>query len=118
MSQSRLSRDDSDTKKLVHELERFQVFDRSCDRLVVISTSDVAPDDIAAELLDAELLGERKVLEFVKERLQDKSLDFYSTMKRKNPKTLQTMYQVKVNTKDGKEMTKTVKADRALLEDF
>ena len=78
----------------------------------------MALDDIAAELLDAELLGERKVLEFVEERLQDKSLDFYSSMKRTNPKTVQTRYQVKVNTKDGKEKTKTVKADRALLEDF
>ena len=80
----------------------------------MISTYDVAPDDIAAELLKAETLGERKVLKFVKERLQDKSVDFYSTVKRINPKTLETKYQVKVNATDDKE--KTVKADRAFFQ--
>ena len=62
---ARLERDESDTKKLVHELERFQVFDSLSNELVVITTSDVAPDDIASALINAESMGEKALEEFV-----------------------------------------------------
>jgi len=50
---------------LVHELERFQVFESLSNELVVITASDVAPDDIASALINAESMGEKALEEFV-----------------------------------------------------
>lgn len=111
---ARIARDEVDVKKLKHELERFHVFERATNDLFVISTSDVAPDNIADSLSSAEDLGLKRVEEFVTVRLQEKTIDFYSKLKHESPLTLANMYQVKVKTTGGK--TKTIKADRDLLQ--
>ena len=51
IGQSRVVRDESFTMKLVYELERFEVFDRPNNELVVISTPDVAPHGIQLNFL-------------------------------------------------------------------
>ena len=82
------------------------------DLLIIISTTDVAPLDIATSLNSAEDFGEKRVDAFLKFRLQERSMDFYPKIKRENHRILANIYKVKVKTTEGK--VSSVKADRDL----
>ena len=74
------------------------------DALICLTTNDVAPEDVANELLSAEVEGQAVVEGFVNDRLIDKTTDFYSTLKLNKTKTLAPICKVKVATGGGKKM--------------
>ena len=87
-----IQRDEADVNRLVWELKRLGVFSKHSESLVCLFTGDVAPDDVRDELLSAEVKGTSLVLDFVKSRLKDRSVDFYSRIPQNKAKTLATMY--------------------------
>ena len=110
---ARLQRDEEDIAKIMSEFLRFGLFSQSGDALICLPTNDIAPEDVANELLSAEVKGQALVEGFVNDRLIDKTIDFYSTLKQNKTKTLASIYKVKVATDGGK--IKTVQADRDLF---
>ncbi|KAG1682021.1 Sprouty-related, EVH1 domain-containing protein 1 [Nymphon striatum] len=57
----RMEKDEADILHLVNQFTRFKVFDRNESERICISTNDVAPPDVAKDLLHAESNGKKVV---------------------------------------------------------
>ncbi|KAG1679053.1 hypothetical protein GQR58_013093 [Nymphon striatum] len=64
----RMEKDEADVLHLVNQFTRFKVFDRNESERICISTNDVAPPDVAKDLLHAESNGKKVVETFINER--------------------------------------------------
>ena len=110
---ARLQRDEGDVNILVSKIKVFNPFGRDNSDLVVISTNDVAPYDVKADLISAPEKGKQIIEQFIEDRLgPNASKGFYDVIKKPAHKTFASLYQVSVHTKAGK--TTTVKADSKL----
>ena len=91
LGKARLQRDEEDVLKLVSHFGRYDVF-RETENLVVITTGDVASEDIKKDLLGAEGIGKTIVKEFVEARLIKKDVKFHDSLKQQKLKTFETIY--------------------------
>lgn len=112
LGKARLQRDEEDVLKLVSHFGRYDVF-RETENLVVITTGDVASEDIKKDLLGAEGIGKTIVKEFVEARLIKKDVKFHDSLKQQKLKTFETLYSVPVSLDNSKSVA--MKADRDLL---
>ena len=104
--------DEEDARKLVSRFNRFQIF-RQTENLVVVTTGDVANEEIKEDLLSAEENGKNIVNEFVLHTLIKRDIKFHDSLKQQNLKTFETLYSVPVSLEKGKSVV--VKANRDLL---
>lgn len=111
LGKTRMKKDEDDVLKLVSQFSKYEVF-RQTENLVVITTGDVASEEVKQDLLEAEKKGERKLQEFIQERLIHKTANFHDTIKQQKLKTFETLYTVSVPVGNSK---KVIKADRDLL---
>ena len=72
LGKTRMKKDEDDVLKLVSQFLKYEVF-RQTENLVVITTEDVASEEVKQDLLEAEKKGERKLQEFIQERLIHKT---------------------------------------------
>ena len=77
------------------QFSKYEVF-RQTENLVVITTGDVASEEVKQDLLEAEKKGERKLQEFIQERLIHKTANFHDTIKQQKLKTFKTLFTVSV----------------------
>jgi len=111
---SRMKRDETDVCCLIDQFTRFHVFDQKGSELICISTKDVAPSDIASDLLDADINGKDVLRSFIQERLSnDAKRSLYDPVSKNNSKTFAKMYTNKPVLKEKKQ--KSVKADRDIF---
>ncbi|KAG1648498.1 hypothetical protein GQR58_029779 [Nymphon striatum] len=87
----RMKKDEADVLHLVNQFTRFKVFDRNESERICISTNDVAPPDVAKDLLHAESNGKKVVETFINERLTDKTRSLYDRVSKQNSKTFAAM---------------------------
>lgn len=74
---SRTKRDQTDVRKLVEQLDRFQVFHYSnANHLICLTTGDVATGDMESGMMKAHEIGNETVLQFVQERIISKEKCF------------------------------------------
>ena len=106
---SRITRDQGDVLKLVEQFERFGVFDQTGNKLICITTGDVASDDIEDSLLQASQIGSKIVAQFAQERLISRTTPSHATLRKQASKTFASLYK-KSGTKEQK--NKNVKGDR------
>ena len=66
---ARLNREEQDVKKIMEQLDRFNVFKQVVPDLINLTTMDVAPDEIATALLSAPVRGKEQIMDFVCNRL-------------------------------------------------
>lgn len=111
LGKTRMKKDEDDVLRLVSQFSKYEVF-RQTENLVVITTGDVASEEVKQDLLEAEKKGERKLQEFIQERLIHKTANFHDTIKQQKLKTFETLYTVSVPVGNSK---KVIKADRDLL---
>ena len=80
-------------------------------RLIALATKDVAEEDISKELLSADADGQGKLLikEYTEQRLKEKKVGFFDTIKTQNSKTFATVYKVPMAEKQSEK--KLLKAD-------
>ena len=107
---ARVQRDEEDVQWLMSHFRRYDVF-RKTENLVVVTTGDVASDEVKQDLLGAEEIGKTIVNEFVQVRLIKKEVKFH--LKQQKLKILETLYSVPVSL--DKDKTVAIKADRDLL---
>ena len=112
LGKARMQRDEEHVLKLVSLFRRYDVF-RETGNLVVVTTGDVASEEIKQDLLKAEEIGKTIVKEFVQARIIKKEIKFHDSLKQKKLKTFETLYSVPVSLDKSK--TVAVKADRDLL---
>ena len=110
LGKARVQRDEEDV--LMSHFRRYDVFRRT-ENLVVVTTGDVASEEIKQDLLEAEEIGKTIVNEFVQVRLIKKEVKFHDNLKQQKLKTFETLYSVPVSL--DKEKTVAIKADRDLL---
>ena len=108
----RIKRDEEDVLKLVTHFQRYDVFRQTAD-LVVVTTGDIATNDIKSDLLETQERGKAAVNDFVKERLIKRETKFHDKIKQQKLKTFETLYVV--NVRVDKEKTVSIKADRDLF---
>lgn len=85
---SRLRRDNVDIIQLVDQFQRYNVFgEENIYELVSLTTGDVASEGILKDLTNAAESGKQIVTELVKKRLSKMSIDFHSSLTKRNPKT-------------------------------
>ena len=128
---SRVKLDEEKVKELVKQFVSLDVFGTSmktqiseseassedqpvASRLVALATKDVAVDDISKDLLSAEEKGKLLVTEFTEQRLKEKNVGFFDTIKKQNSKTFATLYKIPATEKQSEK--KLLKADRKLLQ--
>ena len=104
-------RDEQDILLLVKQFERFKVFE-PCTELCCISTNDLAPDDIREDLLEAEQRGLLLLKDFVRERIINRDMSFFSPIHRNKSRTFGSLSLVTVQHRDDK---KVIQADRNLF---
>ncbi|KAG1670639.1 Protein SDA1 [Nymphon striatum] len=109
----RMEKDEEDVLHLVNQFTRFKVFDRNESERICISTNDVAPPDVAKDLLHAESNGKKVVETFINERLTDKTRSLYDRVSKQNSKTFAAMSKSKPVVKDRRQ--KSVKAERGIF---
>jgi len=83
-------------------------------KLISIATKDVCDNDIVSDLLSCKARGNDLVKSFTKERLEEKSTDFFAPIKRNKPKTFAPLY--KSSTTESTKRSKVRKADRKILQ--
>ena len=83
-------------------------------RLVALVTKDVAFEDISNDLLTAEGKGKTLLTEYTEQRLKEKKIGFFDTIKKLNSKAFATMYKMTLSGKQSEK--KILKADRKLLQ--
>ena len=86
-----MKKDEDDVLKLVSQFSKYEVF-RQTENLVVITTGDVASEEVKQDLLEAEKKGERKLQKFIQERLIHKTANFHDTIKQQKLKTFETLH--------------------------
>lgn len=111
LGKTRMKKDEEDVEKLVAQFSKYEVF-RQTDNLVVVTTGDIASEEIEQDLLEAEQKGQSKLQDFVQERLISKDVKFHDPIKQQKLKTLETLYSVSVPVGNSKTV---IKADRDLL---
>ena len=79
-----------------------------------MATKDVAVDKICNELLAAEDTGKSLLKDFTEQRLKEKTVGFFDTIKKQNSKTFATLYKIPVAEKVSEK--KLLKAYRKLLQ--
>ncbi|KAK2554918.1 hypothetical protein P5673_023601 [Acropora cervicornis] len=112
LGKARVQRDEEDVQRLMSHFRRYDVF-RKTENLVVVTTGDVASDEIKQDLLGAEEIGKTIVNEFDQVRLIKKEVKFHDSLKQQKLKTFETLYSVPVSL--DKDKTVAIKADRDLL---
>lgn len=109
---SRLRRDNDDATQLVDQFQRYHVFQLdNMHELVSLTTGDVASEDIMKDLMNAAESGKKIVIELVQKRLSTTSIDFHSSLTKRNPKTFSNLY----STDTKREKPKCVKPDRDIF---
>lgn len=108
-----IKRDEEDIRRMMGEFNRFQVFSRETPELMSLSTNDIVPDEITNEILSAERKGHSLVSDFVKSRLHNKDVEFYSRIPQVKAKTIGSMYKSTVQVK--KDAVSIVKAERDIF---
>ena len=112
LGKARVQRDEDDVQRLMSHFRTYDVF-RKTENLVVVTTGDVASEEIKQDLLGAEEIGNTIVNEFVQVRLIKKEVKFHDSLKQQKLKTFETLYYVPVSL--DKDKTVGIKADRDLL---
>ena len=117
-----VSLDEKSVTQIHEQFERFGVFKQHCvasddcdvtGTLIALTTQDVVPQQVQDDLLSAESRGKDGPSKH-EAHLINKTASFFTPMKRKNAKTLSTMYQVTCIT--IKAEIKIVKSDRKLIQ--
>lgn len=80
LGKARVQRDEEDVQRLMSHFRRYDVF-RKTENLVVVTTGDVASEEIKQDLLGAEEIGKTIVDEFVQVRLIKKEVKFHDSLK-------------------------------------
>lgn len=128
---SRVKLDEEKVKELIKQFVSLDVFGTSMknkiadseasgedqpegSRLVSLATKDVAAEDISSELLTAEGKGKLLLTEYTEQRLKEKKVFFFYTIKKQNSKTFASLYKIPVTEKQSEK--KLLKADRKLLQ--
>ena len=108
LGKARVRRDEDDVQRLnkCHISEGMM-------NLVVVTTRDVASEEIKQDLLEVKEIGKTIVIEFVQVRLIKKEVKFPDSSKQQKLKTFETLYSVPVSL--DKDKTVANKADRDLL---
>ncbi|KAL2081649.1 hypothetical protein ACEWY4_023502 [Coilia grayii] len=111
---SRLRRDNVDVIQLVDQFQRYNVFgEETMHELVSLTTGDVASEEILKDLTNAAESGKQIVIELVKKRLSTMTIDFHSSLTKRNPKTFSHLYSE--GNKLEKLRSKCVKPDRDIF---
>jgi len=120
---ARINAEEEKVEALIQLLETQDVFrlpnkeknlDISTNKLVAISSKDVASDDICQDLLSCESRGKEMVEQFIRTRLDEKSTDFYAPLQKIKSKTFAHLYKETSGTRQ--KTMKILKADRKLLQ--
>ena len=101
-------------KTMVSEIEASSSDQPVSSRLVALATKDVAGEDISKDLLSAEGKGKLLLIKYTEQRLKEKKVGFFDTIKKQNSKTFATLYKVPMTGKQSEK--KLLKADRKLLQ--
>ena len=96
LGKTRVQRDEDDIQRLMPHFRGYDVL-RKTKNLVVVTTGDVASEQIGQDLLGAEEIGKTIVNEFVQVRLIKKDVKFYDSLKQQKLKTFETLYSVPVS---------------------
>ena len=124
----RVKMDEEKVKELVQQFVSLDVFGTPMKTMVseseasssdqpvsvALATKDVAGEDISKELLSAEGKGKLLLIEYTEQRLKEKKVEFFDTIKKQNSKTFATLYIVLMTGKQSEK--KLLKADRKLLQ--
>lgn len=79
----------------------------------MVTTGDVASEEIKQDLLGAKQIGQKRLQQFVQHRLIKKDVKFHKSVKLQKLRTFETLYAVAVSLDNSK--TVAIKADRDLL---
>lgn len=118
----RISRDESDVKKLIHTITTtmsnpFDLSDATEENPVQlrnIATGTVLPSDCTKELLNLNSRGGKAMREFTEKRLKDSKVSFWAPIPRVNIPTFASLSK-KIKVKGTDEKIVTMSADRALF---
>ena len=90
-----MKKDEEDVQKIMSTFREFNPFGRDRDDLFCISTNDIAPNDVALELLSVEKRGAQLLDQFVKDRLVQSSTkkSLYDKIPQNKAKTFSTIHQ-------------------------
>ena len=108
--------------KLEAQFRRFKVFTTSDEddalptviQLKLLTTNNIATEEIDTDLLTANERRKVVVLRNVKERSFENSVPFFDRQKRQKLKTFATLYEILVQ--DRKQVTKRIETDRQLIQ--
>ncbi len=104
LSPARIKRDQKDVKTVKDTMDDMFVNPFEEGELISL-TSGVAPtEEIANQLLDAEMLGENALVKFQQERLDSNEVDFYATLSRLSLGTFTKLLKKTVKMQNGKEV--------------
>ena len=100
-SKTRIEKDLKDVQEIIDLLKNVFVHSFEERGLISLSSGIVATTDIKDDLMNAYLLGQKTMDNFINERLSENgSVDFFELVKKLNLKTLKHMKVVKVSVKD------------------
>ena len=110
---ARISRDESDVRKVVEVLETWiNPFDPS-EELSSLSSGAVAPKDVKDELLGAKKIEENAAVAFMKHRIISNETELYDPISKKKLKTFSALRKLAKVSIKGKEQI--LRADRNLF---
>ena len=102
MGASRKDRDEQDVIRLRDEFKAHNVFKITSAKLINISNGDVATDDIAESLLNAQTKGQELSEAFINDRLLEKKTSYHKTLHKVNSKTFESLYEVSITNEKQK----------------
>ncbi len=98
---------------MVEQFQRFHAFQQvNPNNLITLTTGDLATDEIANDLKNAQDNGQVKLNTFVTERLATQNKPFHDSLKKSKSKTFSTLYKGDVV---AKKKTQPVKPDRDIF---
>ena len=112
---SRIQKNECDVQNLVSLFQTFNVFSRESEDLVCLTTGDIANEEIARDLLNAENLGQQVIKKLVMERLLEKTVSLHSSITKQKLKTFASMFVIQMAKDKHKQTTSVIKAARDLL---
>ena len=114
MTKGRITRDERDVKSLYNMLMETwkNPFEFTSEIMCCISTGVIPSDEASADMCDAKGKGESVCQQFITERLEERSISFFSTIPNLKLKSFKKK-RVKAKTSTGKEII--LKADKNLF---
>jgi CRISPR/Cas system CSM-associated protein Csm2 small subunit len=115
LSKSRCEKDEEDVQNLMHTIESMQnPFTYCLQELINIASGQVAPSEVAEDLLTAYRKGCSASSHFVDERLASKNVDFVAPVKTMKLKTFSSLQRQRSQQKHVQEADQ-LKADKDLM---